>query len=399
MYKFNDLMFRYFGYSEATSVRLMYLLLFGTLLFGTAFTKLHLAGPLYLHDAFLILTIVACSFRFRLPPQSIPIYLILALSFLYLIFSVATRVGTEGVMLRQFATFLYLLCFYFLVGQVKDVNSSINFLIATGYCSICLQSFQVVKTIGSGLPMFDIYNYYSPSVVIGIIVFASYTFTRKNWSFATKSVLILLSVFLSTTTGHSSAFLSVVIVGLTFLFLRSDSKSKFVILFSGNFVVLLLWLFLPQFQDKNASWRLTIWNHLLTQAFFENHLMLGNGFGMPFFDDELSSKLFENYGSVGFFDLSKPLERFVTSGHSFLLTFTFYIGLIPSLLLLLPLIKGGIYAFKGVKVRSQEGDFLLLTLIGLFIWASFNMVVELPHSVGYFWLIYFTSSSVFDLTK
>ena len=39
--------------------------------------------------------------------------------------------------------------------------------------------------------------------------------------------------------------------------------------------------------------------------------------------------------------------------------------------------------------------FLLLAFAGCFVWVSFNVILELPHSATYFWLIYFTTAYAF----
>jgi O-antigen ligase len=129
----------------------------------------------------------------------------------------------------------------------------------------------------------------------------------------------------------------------------------------------------------------------------ENYGLIGNGFGIPFFDYDLVQELYSRLGSMGFFDPSRPNETYLSTGHNFFLTLAFTIGFIPALLIVAPFVS----AFRYLLFQSQparEAEFLLLSLTGASTWAAFNVIVELPHSAGLFWLIYFTAWGYFEWT-
>ena len=106
-------------------------------------------------------------------------------------------------------------------------------------------------------------------------------------------------------------------------------------------------------------------------------------------NDELSQELASKLSSLEFkyrFD-----EKYLSPMHNSFLTFAFHIGLLPSILILIPLGKASIYVFRRNKIKGDKNkDFLILSFIGSSVWASFNVVLELPHSSAFYWLIYFS---------
>ena len=389
------------AYNNAIDLLHHSLILF-TILFGTYFTKQPVFGPLYLHDACLLLIVSIASIRIASRYTFQPIIILLLISIIYLILSLVMRSGLTTVILRQYALFGYCLMFYILFNKTFQEGSyaiHIRFLRLCGIISLILQCvFVFVVIIQGNNPLLD-YNYFSPAIVIGLIVAAS------AWMAYVKDVRAKLAGFLAIlalvlTTGHSSAFLAVFLAGFTFLFLKVNAKSKSIIIWTGLISIFLLWLFLPQFQDANANWRMMIWGHILQNSITQQFGLIGNGFGVPFFDEEIIKSLYHDIGATGFFGTDKPFEAYNSTAHNFFITVVFSIGLIPALLILYPFFKSIPFHFKADKLRAtSDAEFIFMALIGSTVWAAFNVVLELPHSAGLYWLIYFTCLASMETSR
>ena len=128
--------------------------------------------------------------------------------------------------------------------------------------------------------------------------------------------------------------------------------------------------------------------------------IIGNGFGVPFFDEEIIKKLFHDIGSTGFFGSDKPLEAYTSTAHNFFVTVVFSIGLIPAFLMLYPFFKSLSFHFGGdAKGTTPDARFIFMALVGSTVWAAFNVVLELPHSAGLYWLIYFTCLASMETSR
>lgn len=377
--------------------RLHHGLIFLTLVLGTYFTKFHVAGPLYLHDVLLLAVVLLSVLRLKTTYAFPPVLLMLGISMVYLIISLALRSTPASLTFRQYAIFGYCLLYYLLFNKTYSkvgLDSHIRFLYVVGLLAALLQLGYVVNLVLNGNSPFEDYNYFSPAVVTGLCVgAAAWLSADRSWLMRGAGFVFVL--FLSTTTGHSSSFLAVFTVGVAFLFLRVNQRSKVIMLSAGLTAILVLWWLLPQFQDANASWRIITWGHFLHQAIVENYGLIGNGFGVPFFDNDLVQELYSRLGSMGFFDPSRPNDIYLSTGHNFFLTLAFTIGFIPALLIFAPFVSAFRY-FLSPGQSSREGEFLLLSLVGASMWAAFNVIVELPHSAGLFWLIYFTAMGYFE---
>ncbi len=377
--------------------RLHHGLILLTVIFGTYFTKLPVIGPVYLHDLLLLTIVLFSLLRLRTTYPFPPIIVLLTISLVYLVASLLLRSTPWSITLRQYAIFGYCLLYYLLFNKTYPITSPdahIRFLKFCGWLSVLIQSAFVFILLIQGRNIFADYNYFSPAIVIGLCVAtAGWLSGERNWTMKGLGLLGLL--VLSATTGHSSAFLAVFMVGLTFVFLQVTLRSKSIIIAAGITMVILLWILLPQFQDANASWRMIIWDHMLRSSIVNNYGIMGNGFGVPFFDDALIQKLFSKLGSVGFFDFTKPNEVYYSTGHNYFFTLVFTVGLLPSLLVFSPFYRGLSLVLRQRQSWSPNGtEFLLMALVGASVWAAFNVVLELPHSAGFYWLIYFTTLSV-----
>jgi len=117
--------------------------------------------------------------------------------------------------------------------------------------------------------------------------------------------------------------------------------------------------------------------------------VLGHGFGVPFVSQEAILKFREQL-NYNIFE-HQPEEQLLSPMHNSFITIIFHVGLIPGLLILIPLWPVFQYLFKRNRHdKNAKLDFLLLSLAGSMVWTSFNVVLELPHSSAFFWLIYFS---------
>jgi phosphate/sulfate permease len=85
------------------------------------------------------------------------------------------------------------------------------------------------------------------------------------------------------------------------------------------------------------------------------------------------------------------MTRYLNPPHNSVLTIVFHVGLIPALLFFTPLKK----TFTQLFLKKSPADanilFLVLALLGSLVWILFNVILELPHSSTYFWLVYLTT--------
>jgi len=203
---------------------------------------------------------------------------------------------------------------------------------------------------------------------------------------------------LSTTLGHSSAFLAVFCTLMIYLFVRIKPFQRLVaaVLMVTAVVILLV---LPQFRDANASWRILYWGHVLQQAIYAKFAILGSGFGQPYMTYDFAVHINETIGSNIMMDEFYPMVRYLSPPHNSWLSFVFHIGLLPTLLFLLPLKNIFLHAFISPLSSDTDKNFLLFALVGCMVWVSFNVILELPHSATYFWLIYFSSAYAFKTKR
>jgi hypothetical protein len=384
---------------------LVVLYFFLLLLFGKAFTKFQVIGPIYLHDLYLgILTLLALNNRRKLTLRFIPVLIIILIAFIYLAFSFIYY-NPRGEMLiitfRQFNLIVYLLCSYLLFNLlVKDNNAIRKIISLVLYLSGASVVLQIVFILYGYLFIKDFslfregeYNYFSPLIIFGIITYAavSLAYEEKN---LTRFLKFLGCLVLSTTLGHSSAFLAIFCIGLLYFFMRIKPIQRLIAVCIILLALLILFL-LPQFRDANAGWRLLYWGHVLKESVVTKYAVLGSGFGQPFMSYDFAVYINETIHSAIMIDDYYPMARYLSPPHNSWLSFVFHIGLLPALLFLVPLKNVGLTIMLSPLPANRNKSFLLLAFAGCFIWVAFNVILELPHSAVYFWLIYFTTAYAF----
>lgn len=364
------------------------------LIFDRGFSKIAIVGPIYLHDALLLFATFISFHRMPLKIKHSSVLLLLIISFIYLIISILFF-GLKGeyflMIFRHYFLFFYLICCYFLANKFfsreGNVNRAIKFILKIAKWSIKLQLlyFCFLFLTEPNYSPFKGFSYVSALGVMGIITYGSYILIYHKG--LKRTYLFLFSLVISMMLGHSSAFLSIFAIYLVNFFLSFSPKQRLITL-TVIFVLIMSLFLLPQFNDVNVGWRLLYWKHILDVAFFEKFFFFGNGFGKPFMTEEFSFVVVDEIGSRNM--AYKPMARWLSPPHNSFLTIIFHVGFIPFLLLLLPLKKMFSQLFVKFKTKDKEELFLMYTLIGCSVWSSFNVILELPHSAIYFWLIYFT---------
>jgi hypothetical protein len=195
---------------------------------------------------------------------------------------------------------------------------------------------------------------------------------------------------LSILTKQAAFFLSIVVVGISYLFFRIKVAHRITFLAIGFIGIGLLFL-APDFTDANVKWRLLYWRHILTNA-ADHYLVFGNGFGIPYMAADYSYYIQNKIQSSIMTPEYDPLARHINPPHNSFLTIVFHLGLLPFLLLLWPIRRIISLLFINSFTNNKAQYLLTLTLIGSIVWCSFNVILELPHSAIYFWLIYFTTA-------
>jgi hypothetical protein len=383
------------------SIESLITLFFITLLFfGKSFTKYNIIGPIYLHDFCLIIITILSLNRGKLRIRFVSLLILLCIAFLYLVISL-TFFNLKGEFLliafRQFSLFTYMLFAYLIFNSIilnkNDAHKPIFLIKLIAYLSVYLQvaylliGYLFVESFSIFQP--SDYNYFSPLTVLGIIVYSALTLAYERnlvWRFGKY----IFAILLSTTLGHSSAFLAVLMVVVAYFFIHITFKQKIIAVGIASGLILLLF-FLPQFRDANAGWRLLYWKHILTESVQTKYLLFGSGFGKPFMTQDYALYINQKLGSAIMIEEQYPLASYLSPPHNSILTIVFHIGLIPALLFFVPLKT----FFKQIFIKKFPADnniiFLVLALLGCIIWVCFNVVLELPHSSTYFWLIYFAT--------
>jgi len=383
---------------KALSFRIEGGTLSGFLLFGIAFvlmalllggrtiSKLQVIGPVYFVDLmFLILTLIVLYIsKVRL---LWPLYL--GLFFIVFCFFLASFYRSDAsidIIVRQFVLFVYAFSSYVLVGYLLSVSKKrelVEILIGIGAMSVICQVFYLLLLLSFGMYEVGAFNYLSPLVVCGVIVWTCYLIAVRgfNWSVVPEWFFL---VFLSVSFGHASAVLAVVIIPFLYLLLKAPLKYRLYVLMLGFGVTgAVLWVF-PEIIDVNASWRLVYWGNAIDRIFTGWNWLFGFGFGQLYADDLTHYIFLDIFGSSN--DLKMENEGYYKAFHNSYITIIFHIG-VAGIMFVIPQIRA-VFSRDGFY-NSIENTFYALAALGLAVWAAFNVVLELPHSAHYYWLIVF----------
>ncbi len=377
------------------------------LIFGKEFSKFHVAGPFYLYDSlFILLSLAAGILFFRRPDKTWnwPILLILGLSVIYAGYSFSVSLGPVNYLIRQYALFvymggMYLLFFSYISPKANEYN--IKFIILMGIAAFFLQIgyhiYNLIFKEGFMGGFFSQFNYYTLLGIMALFVFEAWllVYVNKWW----KWLVLLLIFFLTLTLGHhSSVILATLMVFGCYLFLHSGTFIKLVLGIAAIAVPVALYYLVPSyFQDVNALWRLIYWKYAMKDIILNNYGVIGHGFGQKYITQEAMDALRNMIASPWF--EARPEEQYITPMHNSFITIGYHIGFVFVFLLLIPLRKMFVYFFnRRNREPSSQKDFIVLSLMGVFVWTNFHVVLELPHSSAFFWLIYFTAIYLFNFS-
>lgn len=372
----------------------IFALLFILLLFGVTFSKFSIGGALYVNDLILA-TVTGLSF-FVNPNAKIPLgfFLFSLISLLYFIISFALAGNVPMVyVFRQFMICGYfieaLIIFTSLFQQKERFDQLLKFIKRFAFASVLIDSLYSLVLYASGTSIFGdhVYVYISPLAVLGVIVYYALVLNSKERLRIFKLIWALGLLIL---TGHASAVLGVVV--MTMLYIGAYMRPALKLLASSLSLVAIpasIFLF-TSLSDANAIWRLVYWGVTAKKIFIEKVGIIGHGFGVRYADEELSRILEEVYKFSA--TLKRAEDAFITPLHNAFLTFAFHVGFILTLVILIPIIlafmRGQSYRGNKIIITTDE-RFLAHALAGLSIWVGFNVILELPHSSLFFWLIFF----------
>lgn len=372
-------------------------LIIALLLFDRKFSKMAVIEPIFVHDFLLMIATVFALHKTTVKFKFPPLLLLIIISLLYLLLSILffNLKGAYFILIfRQYFLFFYLSCSYIIANKVfrkkENIIYAISFIKKLAKISLILQLLYFTYlyiTIPNYTPLKG-FSYLSAVGVMGIIIYGGYVLVYyKNFK---RIALLFFTLLTSAMLGHSSSFFAVFSIVLVYFYISFSPRIRFITLGLLGVIMLLL-LQLPQFTDDNANWRLMYWGHTLDMAIFNNGLILGNGFGRPYmtleFAQTLADKINSKFMLTG---INNEYERWVTPPHNSFLTMIHHLGIAPILLFFMPLKKFFNQIFFKNKSDDSEELFLFLSLFGLMTWASFNVILEVPHSAICFWLIYFT---------
>jgi len=368
------------------------------LILGVNFSKLNLFGPIFLYEVLLILPLFLLIWRIKINlSKDYSIIITALISIIYLIYSLIKIQITIDILIRQFMLFGYLIAAFIYVNYIRRIKNFqvriIQFFKEFGVVSVIIQIIYlgyVLIFLTSDIFSEGSYYYYSHITVLGLLMFGVQKLVSSKyrlwWSFFT--------LFLLSTTGHSSAFLAFFIVIFLYFIGKMSKMYKVLILVSFFLIGIIIVLNTSFFSDANAQWRLIYWALTLKEIFVQNFGILGNGFGVPYSDEEVAYILQVVNGFTA--QQSDDLEKYLSPMHNSFITIAFHIGFVFSLLVVIPILRV-VKNFTLELVSKKSNLFLIhsLSLIAVSIWSATNVILELPHSSILFWLIYLSFINIY----
>lgn len=363
------------------------------IVFGKTYTKYKVYGFLHLHDLVItILCILSIIFNKKNKPSKSIAVVLLIIPLIYLIFSISRIDDCDLVkiyyVLRQFMIIGYAIIMYFITTYIFSLNNgrklALVLIISIAIIAFLWQIYHV--TI---LRLINLENPFgrfpvSPIIMLGVIIFGSYSllFLKKF-----RYLFFLVSMIISLTTGQDSSYLAMLVVLVSFLLIKNKVKKKYV-LTSTAILIILLCVSIPTLSDVNVIWRLVYWKDTLVNLINNKTIFFGNGFGIPYLEENTRLAVNEVMLSRGYGVTVEGLEIFEIAPHNSFLTLIYHLGifgLFPIIILIFKLINADKRYY-----RTKYIIFLLIALTGLSFWSFFNLILELPHSSSGYWFLYFT---------
>jgi hypothetical protein len=353
---------------------------------GLSVSKLKVVGPLYFVDlAFLTITLLIILLsNFRVVWH---VYLISFLTvFVVFLSSFYRSEAPPEIITRQFALFVYPFCSYIISGYLLSLSREktlTEMIIGLAALSVIAQTMYIILLIFSGKFVFGGFNYLSPLVVCGVIVWGCYLVSMRGLD---KSLMPkwLFLILLAISFGHSSAVMAIISIPFIYILLKSSINYRlYVCLLFFFFLFLVLYMF-PEIIDVNASWRFSYWENAMERIFSDWNWLFGHGFGQLYADDNTHYILLNLYESSN--DLDRENEGYLKAFHNSFITIFFHLGILCSVFML-PQARS--VFLKSSCYENTSIVFYALSLFCLSVWVFFNVILELPHSAHYYWLILF----------
>lgn len=360
-------------------------------LFGKSYTTLLLIKPFFYAHDLVLLTIGILSipyFRFKQRIKSVELFF--GISCVYLIYS-CLKLSLEDsyYILRQFMLFGYGILIYFILNRLTSLDNTyknfVKYLIYFGVFCFIVQVLNITYAIvlKSNVPILHKY-YYSPIIMLGLVLMGSYVLINIKNTYL-KHILFLLVFFTSLTTGHDSLYLSLGLVYFSYLFLKVNRSQRVILTLCLLTAGVCVFAFVPTFTDVNMEWRFLFWKDSLAKV-IDNYVILGDGFGIQYASDETVSQLNDLFS----WPINGPQivgdGKYLCAPHNSFISMLLHIGILSIILLIYPLKT--LFSNKRLQM-DNEILFLFLSLLGIVIFCSFNVILELPHSSSLFWIVYF----------
>lgn len=362
-------------------------------IFGKSYTKQILLAPyLYAHDTVLI-ALTACCVGFNNKVHRIKSFEILSVvAIAYLIISfirINFDIAQSYLPIRQFMIFGYGICIYIIMNALFSVmlikeNSAKIIMYFGGLCIVAQVIYALYLFLGQSSHVFFERNYLSPIIIMGFFIAASYVLTYVNGKLI-KHGLFLLVFLMSFSTGHDSTYFGLILIYFSYLFIINSRKYKLVLSAFLLLGIMAVFVFLPSFTDVNVQWRLIYWQDSLIRI-ANNYFILGDGFGVPYVSDETILELNALFPGIQHSPVIIGEEQYLTAPHNSFMTMAIHLGLLSLVLLFYPL--KNLFCNKKL-IMGREILFLSLSMLGIVVFSSFNVVLELPHASSIFWIILF----------
>jgi len=385
---------------KKVTIILSFLLLFdlaALALLGKAYTT-HLLIPPFVHSHDFILFLIfgiSLLFIFKSKDQfrvkSVEILFGIAIIYLMIsLFKTRNNVNDQiYYVIRQFMVFGYAIVIYVIIRQFymfKDIQKqSLKAISIFGIICLSIQFIYVFYfLIFKDKSLFFNRNYFTPIVVLGLFIAASYVLIHVKNTYL-KALSFTGIFLLSLSTGHDSIYLSLAVIFGFYVFLNANKKFKIISVIVIILMSVCVLLFIPSFSDVNMQWRILYWGDVLNRV-MANYFIIGDGFGIPYVTDEAIEKLNFLMTSNDYdFQIIND-QKYILAPHNSFLAMLLHIGFVPLLLLFYPFINLG---RNSNWLKDKDVLFLCLSLIGTFVFSAFNVVLELPHSSSMIWTVYF----------
>ncbi len=341
-------------------------------------------GPLYLYDSLYIVLFLFALSTGKVGSVKGWALFVFIICLTYLVYDVFIKNNPIYYVFRQFAIFGYFFLFYVIVSTYINVKkkSVTHFIKIFSNSSMLVQVVYVVYLLALGKFEPGGFNYFSPGIIIGCILFVAYHLVYGKKKIFTLVIVVAGILVAALSVGHSSFALSVIIMVGVYLARKIKKNQRQAIIFSFFMCIVSVFYMFDGLMDVNAIWRLVYWKEAILRTWENGLLLLGNGFGVPYASEKTYLAIYKQTGFVN--DLLNKEERFFKAFHNSFITMLFHVGIVPLVLLIMPVIKRA----NTNALYDKECHMLFISLVGLTVWAFFNVILELPYSAVYYWFIF-----------